>query len=259
MINAEHINTNVNYYDPNKSTTIEIGDMSRFDGEQYDLQDDRDFVKFVSDVERLARNSFEYRRLTWYCKNYLGMHECAVMRNVSSADGGVRVEIHHSPLTLYDISITVIRKRLHNNESMNIYDVCNEVLYAHYLKYVGLISLCQTVHEMVHNQFYFIPTDKQFGHYRPFVEAYYNYIDPEVLDAIDAAERATADNTFKNQNEIFNNHPIYVQPRNHDPKSILNYKNTLYDRIDEIKNNYNNPQPELKTMCYIVDNSVPRH
>ena len=260
MINAEYINTNVNYYPEGKSTTMQVNSLDHFDGQQYDLQDDRDFIKFVNDVERLARNSFEYRRLTWYLKTYYGMDECAVMNNITSRDGsGVRIEIHHSPLTLYDITISVIRKRLKNNENMNIYAVTNEVLYNHYMKYVGLIPLCQTVHEMVHNQFYFIPTDKQFGDYRPFVEQYYNYLDPEVLDAIDSAEQATDGGKFSDQNQIFNNHPIYVQPRNYDPSSVTNTKELLYDRVDEIKGNVPQPQQELRTMCYIVDNSKPRH
>lgn len=256
MVNAEYIQQTKDYAPDSKTTTIKLGELNRFEGEQYDLNDDRDFSKYVADVERLVRNSFEYRYCVQFLKNN-GMDTCAVFPNATSRDGsGVKVELHHTPLTLFDIVMAVIRRRRSNNESMNIYDVAYEVMYNHYMKYVGLIPLCQTVHEMVHNQFYFIPTDKQFGAYRPFVEQYYNYLDPEVLDAIDNAEQATASGKFNDQYQLFNNHPIYVQPYNYNPQQIVERRQDLYDRVDEIKGNSPRPkkQDELKVMCRIVNN-----
>ena len=248
MINADYMNKPNNIYDNNGETTLNI-DPVYFDQEQYDLTDDRDFSKYIKDIERVCRNSFEYKWLIHNLKTMNGMDQCAVLEGVSSRnDSKVKIELHHHPLTLYDIVMAVVRKRIKNNESIDIFAVANEVMYNHYLKHVGLIPLSQTVHEMVHNQFYFIPTDRQFGNYRPFVESYYNELDPEVLDALDNAEQATKDGAFNNQNDVFNNHNIYIQQRDFNREEYINnIKPKISERIDDIKNNNNT----LKEMCTI--------
>ena len=254
MINSDYMNKSTYIYKDGENTTVETP-QAYFDGEQYDLTDDRDFSKYIKDIERVCRNSFEYKWLIQNLKTMYGMDECAVLEGISSRnDSKIKIELHHHPLTLYDICIAVVRKRIRNNEDMDIYAVANEVMYNHYLKHVGLIPLSETVHEMVHNQFFFIPTDKQFGDYRPFVESYYNDLDPEVLDAIDSAEEATKENKFSDQMQVFNNHNIYVKQINRN-QNINNTKNNISERINQIKNNTPNNN---KVMCYIVDNSKPR-
>lgn len=265
MVNVEHIDKVVDYYADGESTTIEIGDIPRFDQEQYDLADDRDFAKFIKDLEGVCRKSFEYRWLIQYLKTYAGMDECSVLEGVSSRDNsGVKVEVHHSPLTLYDTCIAVVRKRIKNNEDMDIFACAEEVMYNHYLKHVGLIPLSSTVHQMVHNSFFFIPTDKVFGDYKCFKEDYYDYIDGEVLDAIDNAEDVTANGNYNDQMQLFNDHKIYIQQRGGDQVAALQaVKPAISDRVAEIKQGVlNTPmqqqKPQRRQLCYIVDNSKPR-
>lgn len=260
MVNVEYMNQGNDYYEDGGSTTIEIGNVPRFDADQYDLTDDRDFAKFIKDLEGVCRKSFEYRWLVQYLKTYAGMDECSVLEGASSRDNsGVKVEIHHSPMTLYDICIAVVRKRIRNKENMDIFACAEEVMYNHYLKHVGLIPLSQTVHEMVHNNFFFIPTDKVFGDYKCFKEDYYDYIDSEVLDAIDNAEDATANNRYSDQMQLFNDHKIYIKQAGGDQvKAIQETKPMISDRVDEIKRGINVVPQEKRTMCYIVDNSKPR-
>ena len=110
-------------------------------------------------------------------------------------------------------------------------------MYLHYLGWVGLIPLSETVHEMVHNQYIFVPTDKVRGRYQEFVNRYYDYIEPETLDSLDAAEALTKEYN-NNQMDIFNNHKIYINvngsymlPRKDE------YENIIKDRISDIKGN----------------------
>lgn len=262
MINTVLVTKVENTYRNGGETTIKINKAPYYDGEQYDLDDPKDFKHFIDDLKRIIRNSFEYRWMINYLKETDGMDECSVLDNVSSRDNsGVKIELHHSPLTLEDICLAVVRKRIANNEDMNINACAYEVMYNHYCKWIGLIPLSSTVHELVHNAYFFVPTDRIFGDYKPFKEAYYNYIDPSVLDAIDNAEQATADYDGS-QMEIFNNHKIYVQPTEYDNKRFSDLRPVITERIDEIKNGTQVTIPgssnNRKTMCYLVDNNKPR-
>ena len=164
------------------------------------------------------------------------MDVCSFLDNVTSRDNTkVKIEIHHSPLTLYDICLAVFRKRQQRKESTNLEAVAQEIMYLHYIGWVGLIPLSATVHDMVHNQYLFVPTDRVRGNYKAFVDNYYNFIDPDTLDSLDAAEDATREYNNK-QMELFNNHKIYLNvdgsyglPRKDEMKSLLK------DRIAEIK------------------------
>lgn len=246
MMNVELINKVDNIYENGKSTIIDVSNMSYFDLEQYDFLDEKDFKKYMMDLESVVRNSFEYRQLISYLKNTEGMDVCSFLENVSSRDNNkVRIEIHHSPLTLYDICLAVLKKRRDKNEDININAVAEEVMWLHYIGWVGLIPLSATVHEMVHNQYIFIPTNIVRGNYQAFINAYYNYIDPETLDCIDNAEQATKDYNNK-QMEIFNNHDIYINingsynlPRKSEAQQLIK------DHITEVKSGQ-------KTMCRII-------
>lgn len=256
MIDVGFINKPERIYEDGGSSTVNLNQVPVFDEEQYDLSDEKDFKYFISDLERIVRNSFEYRWMMNYLKNTEGMDECAVLENVTSRnDSKVRIEIHHSPLTLYDICLAVIRKRQANHEDMNINACANEIMYDHFSKYIGLIPLCSTVHEMVHNSFFFIPTDRTYGDYKQFINSYYDYIAPEVLDSIDNAEQATKDYDGS-QMEVFNNHKIYIDSQCYDIDKFMETKQPIKDRIEEIKNGNQIMAPgvrEPKIMCKIIN------
>ena len=189
MMNVECMNTVENIYNNGEISILDINDMSYFDEQPYDILDNKDFTHYISDLERIVRNSFEYRQLISYLKNTQGMDVCSFLENVTSRDNTkVKIEIHHSPLTLYDICMGVFKKRQANKEDININAVAEEVMWLHYVGWVGLIPLSETVHDMVHNQYIFIPTNLVRGNYQAFVNSYYNYIDPDTLDALDNAE-----------------------------------------------------------------------
>ncbi len=253
MMNVEGLNPIENIYTDGGMSIMEIKELPYFDAEPYDFNDSKSFEHYISDLERIVRQSFEYRQLIGYLRNVEGMNECAMLNNVTNkAESKVRIEIHHSPFTLYDICVIVFRKRSALNEDLNINSVAEEVLFLHYIGWVGLIPLSATVHDMVHNAYLFIPTNKIRGNYRPFIESYYNYINPELLDNIDAAEQATKDELDRKRMEIFNNHRIYV---NNNGSYALPEKNrirgNIKNRIGEIKSN--TPAGSMKTMCEIIN------
>jgi hypothetical protein len=83
-----------------------------------------------------------------------------------------------------------------NGEMLTIESVGYEVMFVHYSLMVGLIPLSETVHELVHTQYLFVPTNKVYGYYKAFVQTYYNYIDPELLDKLDELEKLTIAGTY---------------------------------------------------------------
>ena len=247
MINVECMNTVDNIYSNNGMSIIDISEMPYFENQEYDLLDEKDYKHYIADLERIVRNSFEYRWLIGFLKNTEGMDVCSFLYNVSSKDNTkVRIEIHHSPLTLYDICSTVVKKRQHNNEDLEINSVAEEVMWLHYAGWVGLIPLSETVHNMVHNQYIFIPTNVVRGNYRAFINSYYNYISPDILDCIDVAEQATKDYNGK-QMEIFNTHKIYV---NTNDSFALPRRNEVQQAV---KQHISDLKSNKKVMCTIVE------
>ena len=245
MVNVEYMNKIENTYVDGGQTIMDIPEMPYFDGEQYDLYDNKDYARFIADTERVVRMSYEYRQLINYLRYTEGMNQCSFLSNVTNIDSNkVKIEIHHTPLSLYDVCSTTIKKRLHNKESMDIYDVAEEVLWLHYAGWVGLIPVSATVHELIHNQYIFVPTNLVRGNYREFVNHYYDYIDPDILDSLDNAEEMTktylediaGQNIVNQQQEIFNLHSTYVRIKdmNRDEEIDRN-RSVVKDRISEIK------------------------
>ena len=122
------------------------------------------------------------------------MNKCSYFKNVDNIDTySLKIHIHHTPLTLYDIVTTVYNKRLLNHESLSEMMVAKEVMWLHYNLFVGLIPLSETVHGSVHNGQAFIPTTKVYGMYKTFVKLYEPYMDKELLKVLSNMEEMSED------------------------------------------------------------------
>ncbi len=183
---------------PNDVDIVKIPkDIPVMDIEDYDLFDDKEREKYINDLERHVRSSYEYRNMVQYLREYMNMNSCAFIPNVTNeVNRKIKIELHHSPFTLRDICVTILNKRMKNNEMLTIESVAYEVMFVHYSLMVGLIPLSETVHQLVHSQYIFIPTDKVYGYYKNFVKTYNDYIDPELLDKLDELERLTIAGTY---------------------------------------------------------------
>ena len=115
------------------------------------------------------------------------MDQCAFFNNVNSSSSKVKIEIHHEPLTLYDITEAVLNKHIVENDgNVNAYEVAEEVMSLHYKDEVGLIPLSITLHEMVHNSDkIMIPLHLVYGNYIKFVEEYEEYMDDKTIKKLE--------------------------------------------------------------------------
>lgn len=214
----------------NDTTLISMDEVPECITEDYDLFDDKEFKKYIADCKSICRGSREYKKMIAFLKENMDMRKCSFFENVGSYGLGskVKIEIHHTPYTIEDIIRIVIKKRMAFRESVEIELTAKEVMYLHYNLMVGLIPLCETVHDLVHNNYIFVPNDKVFGKFREFTNLYYDFIDPEVLDDFDKTEEMTNTCNNDNHNILLARNYIYIDlhgeyklPKLQDVKDLL--------------------------------------
>lgn len=136
-------------------------------------------VALVKRIEKNVRASGEYRDLTFFLRNNLDMNSCAFFRNVSKkTNGKIKVEIHHAPLTLFDIAWIVLEKHISEGEEVDDLLIAEEVAELHYENQVGLIPLSKTLHELAHStegEPLVIPLYMVYGKYTEFLREYKAY------------------------------------------------------------------------------------
>lgn len=224
---------------PNDVDIVKIPkDIPIMDIEDYDLFDDKEREKYINDLERHVRSSYEYRNMVQYLREYMNMNSCAFIPNITNeVNRKIKIELHHSPFTLRDICVTILNKRIKNNEMLTIESVAYEVMFVHYSLMVGLIPLSETVHQLVHSQYIFIPTDKVYGYYKNFVKTYNDYIDPELLDKLDELERLTIAGTYNDSyKEVLEKKYITIDMEG----------NNQFDKLHELQESLKEKLSELR-------------
>lgn len=130
---------NLNKYEYNENNVIKMDDIPRFDIEDYDLFDPKEMKMCLPSVERIVRTSFEYKQYISFLKENMDMNKCSFYENISNIDNSkVKIEIHHEPITLYDICKIVYNKRSYYRELIDEEIVAKEVMILHYNLLVGL-------------------------------------------------------------------------------------------------------------------------
>ena len=175
---------------------INIKEVPFFDMEVYNLEDDKDYEKYIKDIEREVRRSFEYRAFIKYLRENMDMNKCSFLKGVTNEETfDIKIEIHHYPFSLRDIVEIVYRKRCGYNESLSIQMVSKEVMELHYKLLIGLIPLSQTVHEIAHSGRLFIPVDRVLGRYNLFIDLYKPFCDPQQIETLERIEKYTIENS----------------------------------------------------------------
>lgn len=169
--------------------------------------------KVIAYLEKLIRKSYEYKQYITYLKSELDITKCAITPSLDIKEYGIGLEFHHYPLTLYDIADTILRKYLYTkkeNDTVSLFNVMEEVMKEHYLGDVGLVPLTKTAHEMAHNGSLKIPISAVNGKYENFMNKYYKYLTPEMIEKIQNATLITDDIAKEFNNKL--------------EKNILNYE-----------------------------------
>lgn len=216
--------------------TIEMHEIPDYNLYDFDLNDEKSFKKYIQTIEKVVRSSFEYKEMVKFLREYMDMNQCAFYKNVNNTDNTrVRIEIHHEPLSLYDICIIVYNKRAAFNEPLDEEYVAKEVMYLHYNLLVGLIPLAETVHELVHASYLFVPTTAVLGKYREFVNMYQPYMLPEQLEVLEHIEEATKVYDSDEAKTLLSTNYIYIDMSGaYQMPKLEDIAAMMKDRIKEI-------------------------
>ena len=189
----------------NNTKIMVIEDIPPYDTEDYDLFNEKDFKKYIDDIERMVRSSREYREAVQYMRKFINMNTSLFFQNINNIETAkIKIELHHHPFTLYDIVLTVFNKRSRLQESLDIELVAKEVAYLHYFLIIGLVPLSRTEHKLVHNQALFIPLELNskpivLGDYNKFIEMYERDIPEDAMVRFNTYKDLT-----KNYNQVIN-------------------------------------------------------
>jgi len=240
-------------------STINLVNVPEFEYIVYDTNDEKEYERFIKDVESQVRRSFEYRQFIKYLRETMGMNKCAFLQNVSNEETfDIKIELHHYPFSLRDISDIVFRKRSYYKESTEIQMVAKEVMECHYKLIIGLIPLSETVHELAHSHRIFIPVDKVIGRYKLFVELYKPFIEPEMLETLERIEKYTIEHSEIEDTSIIDQNTVTYKIN--DKRYMLPDMNPITDqmtnRLETIKsNNYllpvANDKPVIKPLIFM--------
>ena len=227
-----------NVLEINPSTSInsiEVLGVPEYEIPDYDLTDQKQFMKYLFNIEKVCRRSFEYKQLMRFLKDYGGMNKDSFLENVNM-DNGAKIEIHHSPLTLFDIVNIIVAKREAVGESLSVPLVAKEVLYNHYKLIIGLIPLCKTVHELVHSQYLFIPSWAVLGNFKEFLNLYDKWIPYEVRSNLESLEKMSKEYNIEKISKILENKLVNISVNNSDYNASTeeSYK-FINDTINELK------------------------
>lgn len=230
---------------PDKKKSIYIKFVTEFNITDYDLSNPKELSKYFKSIERICRNSRTYKKLINFLRENVDMNKCSYFKNVDNIDTySLKIHIHHTPLTLYDIVTTVYNKRLLNHESLSEMMVAKEVMWLHYNLFVGLIPLSETVHGSVHNGQAFIPTTKVYGMYKTFVKLYEPYMDKELLKVLSNMEEMSED--YATITKLLEVSPVFIDyeegigfefPNTNELVQILSHKLKEMDK-SEVSNQY---------------------
>lgn len=150
------------------------------------IMNDKDKIKMIKTVERIARSSQEYRQYIQFLRDEIDMTQCSFFNNMSNKESKrIGIEIHHEPFTLFDITQVVLEKWIAEEMDINPLLIAAEVMRIHYQGNVGLIPLSLTVHDLVHNGRLFIPLQNVYGNFIKFLEEYDKYIPNDLKDMLE--------------------------------------------------------------------------
>ena len=235
----------------NLSSIIEVtpNKIEPCEGEIFCLDDEKDYEKYVKEIEGQVRRSFEYRNMINYLRENMNMNQCAFLKGVTNEETyGIKIEIHHYPFSLRDVVDIVVRKRKYYNESLDVQMVAKEVMMLHYKLMIGLIPLSETVHELAHSSRLFIPVDKVMGRYSLFVQYYKPFCDPEQLDTLERIEKYSEeltnpvlDTTIIEQNRV----SYDIKDTSYQIPDMSTINTNMLEQLKRIKeNNYMLPSVE---------------
>ena len=171
--------------------------------ESYETDTEKEAI--VKQAEALCRASMEYSDYIAYLRSNVGMDACAFFNNISKTNSKkIRIEVHHAPLTLFDIIKLVLDRAIRTGDEINPMLLAEEATRIHYMNQVGLIPLSKTLHEVVHkSDKLVIPMYMVYGDFRAFLENFSEELEMKENSHIKAKIQKMIDQTRELNDKSF--------------------------------------------------------
>ena len=105
--------------------------------------------KFIKGAVRCVRQSREYKRYLAHLKEDHGMTQCAFQPSIV-LDEDVEMEMHHCPLTLYDVCQIILDHILEKGGRCTTLSLADATIHEHFEERIGMVPLTKTAHALVH-------------------------------------------------------------------------------------------------------------
>ncbi len=136
-----------------------------------DFFNNTEYKKFIKNVEKTIRSSREYKNYIMNLKVACpSMSSDNIQSNINHMDADI--EMHHYPLTLYDIVDIIATHKAIAGDSINSFVLFDTVMREHYDNNIGLVPLSKTNHQLAHKGHIFISLNQVYGKYKTLLEKY---------------------------------------------------------------------------------------
>ena len=139
------------------------------------ISNEKNLVKIIKKIETMIRTSKEYKLFINEIKSLPELNNDVFFPNMTK-DQDIEIELHHFPLTLFDIIEILIINHLINKNPFSTFLIANEVLEEHINFNIGVVPLNKTNHQLVHSDKLELNLNYCFGNYQNFINKYENAI-----------------------------------------------------------------------------------
>lgn len=142
-------------------------------------------TKYVKAIEKLVRQSDEYKLYIHYLLNEIGLDRCSIMAGISSDDA--TLELHHGPiLTLFDYCEIVLNYLINTDQvdKITTFNIAKIIINEHFENNIQCLFLSKTSHELVHTGKIFINVSQAWGNLNNFLEKYHEGLNHEQIEVI---------------------------------------------------------------------------
>lgn len=140
--------------------------------------------RFIKKVETLVRTSREYKIWVSHLRNGIGLTRCSFLAGLDYTTDEIGLEMHHAPLTLYEIVEIIASHRFARGQAITSMTLADEVIQAHMRGVIGVVPLSKSVHKLVHAGAILIHPAQVHGHWIDFMRDYADGVHEDVVAKI---------------------------------------------------------------------------
>jgi hypothetical protein len=116
------------------------------------LDDEKGRVSFIKECVSHARRCSEMGRYRGFLTDNVQMDRCSILSGLDAEESlAAGLELHHHPLTLYDVVELTLGKMEADGSRITTMSVANQTMVYHWRGMVGLVPLTTSLHELAHD------------------------------------------------------------------------------------------------------------